>query len=221
MNSSFIFLSHTLSSNTPGYGGKKDFTSRSVKSIRDGGSCNQSEWQFNNHIGTHIDAPFHFSDLGKTLDQYPAQFWIFHHPQLILIRAEASQIIEPNIWCDSIATDTDLLLLKTDFEQWREDEKYWAHNPGLSPDLGLWLRKNRPQLKIVGLDFISITSYDHRPLGKAAHQAFLHESYPGTPLLVIEDMHLRELKTNPRKVIVSPLRVEKADGSPVTVMAEI
>lgn len=216
-----VFLSHQISNETVGYGGRKDFHSRVTLSMERGDSCNQSEWNLNNHVGTHIDAPFHFSSTGKTLDQFPASFWIFYHPQLIDLPTEPSVIIEPDQWVENIFLETDLLLLRTGFESRRNTEDFWAHNPGLHPELGLWIRQNRPGLRVIGLDLMSVTSYDHRALGKKAHNAFLHEDHPGNPLLVIEDMHLSELISSPKKVIVSPLIVKNADGSPVTVIAEL
>lgn len=216
-----VFLSHPISNETIGYGGKKDFHSRAVLSMENGDSCNQSEWSFNNHVGTHIDAPFHFSTTGKTLDQFPASFWIFNHPQLIDLPTDPSVVIDYGPWMESILQETDLLLLRTGFESHRNSENFWAHNPGLSPELGLWLRQNRPTIRVIGLDLMSVTSYDHRALGKKAHNAFLHEAHPGNPLLVIEDMHLAELVSSPKRVTVSPLIVKNADGSPVTVIAEL
>ena len=216
-----VFLSHPLSPETVGYGGKKTFQTSSTLSMQKGDSCNQSEWHLSNHIGTHIDVPFHFSNSGKKLDSYSADFWIFSTPYLVHLPASASVIIEKNSWSDLIPKTSDLLLIKTDFEKFRDSEDYWAHNPGLSPALGLWLREHRPAIRAIGFDFMSITSYDHRALGKQAHHAFLHEQNVGTPIVAIEDMHLAYLTTQPKRVIVSPLRVREADGSPVTVFAEL
>lgn len=221
MSSKFIFLSHTLSSGTPGYGGQKQFLSKRVRTLSEGHSCNQSEWHLNNHIGTHIDAPFHFSENGATVDSYDADFWFFNKPQLCVLPAEPSTLIDVGAWCETVLPDTDLLLIKTGFEEKRDSEVYWKHNPGLSPKLGEWLRCLRPQVRVVGFDFISITSYDHRDIGKIAHRAFLHEELDGHPILAIEDMHLAHLESSPKSVVVAPLRIENSDGSPVTVMAEV
>lgn len=221
MNVKYQFLSHILANETVGYGGKKEFQTIRTLSIEKGDSCNQSEWKLCNHIGTHVDAAFHFSNNGKTIDQLPASFWIFNHVCLVDIPVENSKIIEVGSWVESIPINTELLILKTGFEKHRDTENYWAHNPGLSPELGVWLRKNRLQLRAIGFDFISITSYDNRPLGKVAHKAFLHEENVGNPILAIEDMHLINLIANPKRVIISPLRVLESDGSPVTVFAEL
>ena len=101
------------------------------------------------------------------------------------------------------------------------ESSYIFHGPGISPEIGLWLRENR-RIKMLGFDFISLTSFEHRELGKHAHQSFLSmtsETFPGEPILVIEDMKLSVIDQAPRKVIVSPLLYENADGAPVTVFA--
>lgn len=219
--SSAIFLSHVLSNDTIGYGGRKEFETVSTLSIAKGDSCNQSDWKLCNHIGTHIDSPFHFSNNGKTIDNFEASFWVFTKVHLVDLPTTNSIIIEKGIWADKIPLDCDLLLIKTGFESKRNTEAYWARNPGLSPVFGLWLRENRPHVRVIGFDFISITSYDHRALGKVAHNAFLHEEHKGHPILAIEDMHLAKLTSSPKKIIVAPLRVIGSDGSPVTVIAEI
>lgn len=221
MMSNAIFLSHVLSNDTIGYGGRKEFVTTSTLSIAKGDSCNQSDWKLCNHIGTHIDSPFHFSLDGKKLDSFDASFWIFTKIYLVDLPTPDSTIIEKNEWTEKIPLDCELLLIKTGFESMRNTEAYWAHNPGLAPALGLWLREFRPNIRVIGFDFMSITSYDHRPLGKVAHHAFLHESHVGHPILAIEDMRLSELKNSPSRVIVSPIRILDSDGSPVTVLAEV
>ena len=37
--------------------------------IRDGAVCNLSAFQMCAHNGTHVDAPYHFYDDGRTIDQ--------------------------------------------------------------------------------------------------------------------------------------------------------
>ncbi len=42
---------------------------RRIMSIREGGACNLTAFSMCAHNGTHVDAPFHFLDGGKTVDQ--------------------------------------------------------------------------------------------------------------------------------------------------------
>jgi arylformamidase len=215
-----IFLSHWLNSKTEGFGGTKSFEAKFVRSKKNGDSSNQQNWNLSNHVGTHIDTPFHFDDNGKTLDQFSANDWIFKKPYLLDLETPQGSIIEPGTWCEVIPQNADLVLLKTGFERYRGSETYWAKNPGLSPELASWLRAERPSLRCLGFDFISITSFENRELGRKAHMAFLSPDFPGTPIMAIEDMHLKNLICSPTRVTVMPMMVEGADGSPVTIIAE-
>ncbi|KYG64742.1 hypothetical protein AZI86_11075 [Bdellovibrio bacteriovorus] len=214
-----IFLSHYLNETTPGYGGKQGFFKKISSDIAQGASSNSQEWTLSNHIGTHIDLPLHFDSNGKCLNDYRAEEWIFRSPHLLDLPATSDQIIGPNIAFESVPHECDMLILRTGFEKHRNNATYWSNNPGLSPDLAIWLRTHRPNIKVLGFDFISITSYSNRPLGRLAHKEFLAKSGTGAPLRVIEDMKLEELQNSPSMVVVSPLLVDRADGAPVTVIA--
>ncbi len=67
------------------------------------------------------------------------------------------------------------------------------------------------------MDLISTSSFSNREEGHRAHHAFLNPK-SGQPILLIEDMKL-DLIYNFNKIIVSPLLVDNADGSPCTVFA--
>lgn len=216
-----IFLSHFLRESTPGYGGSVGVQIRHVSKISEGASSNSQEWTITNHIGTHIDLPAHFDDRGQRLETFLASDWIFDRPFLLEISPKAGDILEVNSDFESIPLDADFLIIKTGFQKHRGEDLYWQNNPGLSPELGAWLRKERPALRCLGFDFISITSYSNRPLGRIAHKSFLGVDDLTKPLRVIEDMNLADLKTTPKQVVVAPLMVHNADGTQVTVLAFI
>ena len=67
------------------------------------------------------------------------------------------------------------------------------------------------------MDLISISSYSNREEGRKAHHAFLNPD-EGEPILLIEDMKL-DTNSSFNKVIVAPLLIDNADGSPCTVLA--
>ncbi len=147
-------------------------------------------------------------------------------PWLIEINASQGEIIDFSLLAgvlENTPLDIDLLLIKTGFEKYRSSHDphdiYTRHGPGISPDVGVWLRRNR-SIKMIGFDFISLSSYDHRELGRVAHRAFLAGASE-QPILIIEDMHLAELKSNPKEVWVVPLRLTDGDGAPATVIALI
>ena len=217
-NFEYTFLSYPMNENTPLYGGKKGVKIKINSSIEKGDSSNSKVLSFNNHSGTHVDFPNHFIKNGKTSEQYDISDWIFTNPFLIeLVTAENELINFSENQINKIPKKTDFIILKTGFGAFRGEEKYWKNNPGLSPDLANKLRTNLPNLKVIGLDLISITSYQNRELGRIAHRNFLGGD---RPILLIEDMNLIGLNKSPNKLICAPLLIEKLDGTPITIIAE-
>ena len=212
-----ILLSHIIDFDTPSYGNRDKFIIEETSRITDGKSANSSKWMFsNNHLGTHVDVPKHFFDSGKTLTDYHPQEWIFKNVQLIDVPCDEAILINREHLEGKILENIDLLLIRTGYEQYRSIDKYWDDNPGLSPQLGFWLRKNF-NIKAVGFDFISLTSWKFRDEGKVAHRAFLDPDGDNQPIRIIEDMKLSEVDKDIKKLIVAPCIVKCGNGSPVTV----
>lgn len=219
----WIFLSHILSSSSPAYGGDESMKVEMVRQISKGDSSNSSRWSFPNHIGTHVDAPYHFSRNGQTVDRYDPEDWHFTSPQLVECPAGPSEWISKEKLGPLLANKetTDCLLIRTGFESRREDEVYWRENPGFDPATARWLRTTFPRLKVIGVDVISVSPWQDRIKGREAHRHFLGEDYPTTPLRLIEDMKLSPITAKLHEVWVLPLRVSGSDGAPCTVVARI
>jgi len=90
--------------------------------------------------------------------------------------------------------------------------------PGIDPSLGILLRKEYPSIRAIGFDWISLSSYTNRELGREAHRIFLDPRKEGNPILVIEDMFLPWNMENLKQVLVAPLRVDGIDSSPCTII---
>jgi len=63
-------LTHTLSSDFPTFFGRPGFEKTAVANFADDG-FNMFNLAISEHTGTHIDAPFHFSADGETVDEVP------------------------------------------------------------------------------------------------------------------------------------------------------
>tara|TARA_B100001057_G_scaffold296302_1_gene296458 strand:- start:16687 stop:17358 length:672 start_codon:yes stop_codon:yes gene_type:complete len=219
LSNSYLYLSYFLNDQTPLYGGGNGIDITPINEIDLGDTANTKSICLHNHSGTHIDFPNHFIAEGKTSEQYEASFWIFNCPSLFEYKAKKNQII--NFKMDDfkhIPSETDFIIIKTDFGKYRGTELYWKNNPGFSPESAQVLRDQFPQLRVIGMDLISLTSYQNRELGRVAHRHFLGGH---RPLLLVEDMDLEKLTKSPKKIICSPLMIDKVDGAPVTVIAEL
>lgn len=215
----YISLSHWIGENTPTYNNSGSFNRYSITSIKNGNSANSEEWKFSNHIGTHIDFPFHFYENGRKSSDFNMPFFInkkigFIELESICEPGEIISIKHIEKHSDLLAKDIEVLLLKTGFQKYRNNNLYWSENPGYDKYLYVYFKEKFPHLKFFGFDTISLTSVLNRNMGKEAHLSFLNIL---NPILVIEDMDLSLLNSKIilDELIIAPLLIERTDGVPV------
>ena len=213
------YLSYSISNSTPLYGNAQGIKISPYKEIRKGDTCNTMKLSFPNHIGTHIDLPYHFNNNGKKINDYPPSFWQFNFVECVDLTDKVSdgQMIDFSLFNGVENNNLDMLLIKTGYGIFRGTDRYTLTPPGISSELAHFLRKNFSQLRCIGIDLISVTSYYNRKEGRLAHQAFLNPN-EGEPILLIEDMKLDTIGPF-KKVVVAPLLIENADGAPCTIFA--
>jgi len=217
------FLSHILSASTPSYGNRDKFIVESKSDINLGDTANSSSWTFtNNHLGTHIDLPRHFCANGFTYEDYRPEDFIFNNVILVDYPCDKGVLIgrkELRDSLDGLSNElTDLLIIRTSYEVFREKDKYWNDNPGLHYELADYFRYIFPNIRAVGFDFISLTSWNYRQEGRLSHKAFLCPENK-QPIWIIEDMSLKEVNHKIKKVIIAPLRIKNSNGGPVSIIA--
>ncbi|GAB4449434.1 MAG: cyclase family protein [Anaerolineae bacterium] len=107
-----VDLTHTLGADFPTFGGDPQLTMNQVFAL-DSDGYNLFEYTLNEHTGTHMDAPFHFSD-GPSADLIPVTDLI--GPLVVVdIRAKAEE-------------DPDAMLTPEDLAAW--EEQYGEIPPG-------------------------------------------------------------------------------------------
>lgn len=221
-----INLSHLISQSTPAYGNRDRIFVRDNSSILKGETANSSCWIFsNNHIGTHIDSPRHFSATGKKTQDFPVNDFFYDKVKLVDITCATGILIGIDDFKkveDAVPADVELLFIRTGYEGHRGVDKYWNDSPGLAAELADYFRGKFPALRCVGFDFISLTSWNFRPEGRVSHKAFLcPDEEEKKPILVIEDMALANVQTAIKTVVVAPMFVEDGNGGAVTVFADV
>lgn len=210
-----VVLSHQINSKTPLYGGKGKVRISPKKSIKRGDTSNSLNLNFSNHTGTHVDVPHHFIQSGKTLTDFSPQKWLFKNVLVLEKEVSPGQVIDGNILGEvKREGNVQLLILKTGFEKYRSTEAYIKQSPVFPVKTIRFLKKKFPKLQAIGFDFISLSSLLNREEGRRAHKELLKDD-----ILIVEDMRLSSLKDKPDFILVSPLWIEGADGSPVSVWA--
>ncbi|MDD5436315.1 MAG: cyclase family protein, partial [Candidatus Omnitrophica bacterium] len=156
----FMQLSYGIDEGSPLYPGTPPLKVGKVKEIRKGDPCNTFLVTLSNHLGTHIDMPNHFSDSGKGAKYYPANKLACKDPVIIDCPKRPGGIIGlEDMTALKKEKKADAVLIRTGFYKYRSSDVgiYCEENPCLSPAAADWLRKNLRNLKIFGIDSISIS----------------------------------------------------------------
>ena len=185
------------------------------------------------HGGTHMDAPYHFSKEGNTLDTIPLERLI-----------GPGALVDVSTQCDR---NPDYQILPKDLQAWEKNHrerldghmvvlrtgygKHWPnrakylgtdergpgavaklHFPGLHPDAARWLASLRSP-KTIGLDTASI-DYGQSTLFES-HVALFSRNIPS-----LENMaNLDQLPETGFTIIALPMKIRGGSGGPVRIVA--
>lgn len=208
----FKLLSYPLNKKTILYGSTPKIRFIKDLSIKNGDACNTTIIRLSTHSGTHIDVPHHFIQKGKKVQDYPFIFE-FNNPVILDIPKKESEVVRKND-IKNIHKKCDILFIKTGFHKFRNLIKYKLFNPGLSPECATFIRENFKNLKAIGIDTISFSSFQHRQEGRKTHNILLSNNFSSKPLILFEDVNLKDCKKF-KKIIAIPYFYDKIDGSPV------
>jgi arylformamidase len=179
------------------------------------------------HNGSHVDAPFHFYDAGKTIDEIPIENFVYERPFVIQKKSKKSELIqlEDLTSCGDELRAADILFLYTGYSALRNDRHAYADDfPAVSEEAARYIRTELPNLKAVAIDTLSIESATMAPQTNfKVHRTFLDGSMFDTrTLLIYEDVNIEKIinEKNIKRIYAFPLRLKGLDASPVTIVAE-
>lgn len=167
------------------------------------------------HTGTHIDAPHHFVQKGMGIDKIPVSRMIMRGYLCSAKRGQDGTITRRDIEKveeeHGILPRGSALIFKTGWSKDTSRKDYFTRNPGLSAGAARYLSKMG--LNLVGIDSPSID------LGRdpkfPAHSILLDKD-----VLILENLcDLEKIKLNTFLLIVMPLKLRGATGSPVRAVA--
>jgi kynurenine formamidase len=166
---------------------------------------------FLSHTGTHIDAPAHLLPHAPTLDMAPVGNFAGPGSVIDLTGIDGKKIelsdLEP---FEHLFKASDFILLRTGWSRFWGQETYFEDYPVLSVEAALWIHSF--DLKGIGVDMISVDETGDTDL--VIHKILLERS------ILIENLTgLEQLPRTGFTFCCLPLKLEKADGSPVRAVA--
>ena len=168
-----------------------------------------------------MDLPGHKIPGGKSITDYAVEEFVFERPYIAdvdLSDEENLSIEQIEPYSDELAK-CDILLLKSNFDKYRSTDlqRYIWKTPGVAVETAEWLVRNFPNIKAVGMNFLSFEILD-----ASSHQSKGHLALLSRDVKIIEDMKLDGLSNDTiGRILVMPLFIEGIDSFHVTVVAEI
>jgi arylformamidase len=157
------------------------------------------------HTGTHVDAPHHFLNDGRTVESMDLA--VLTGPARVVLIPDEVNIIDAAVLDEAeIPAGTERVLFKThNSSLWQRGEKKF--HPGfvsLSVEGADWLVEQG--VRLVGIDYLSISPYKN---SFPTHQALLRA---GTAIL--EGVDLSYVPPGSYELYCLPLKLVGSDGSP-------
>ena len=214
MTRKIIDLSHPIHTATPPWPGwpsvETKFLDRARLNTPEERHVNSSRFAMNIHCGTHMDAPFHFLDDGRTIDQVPLEST---HGWATLVdlpgKGSGTHIVREDLfpWAESLRA-TGKAILRTGWSsRWMKSD-YFTEYPDITTDAAEFLVECGVHL--VGVETGSV---DFHP--NETHIVLL-----GNDVLIIECLtNLDKIRSERFLFSAIPLNLEGLDGSPVRAVA--
>ena len=167
------------------------------------------------HSGTHLDAPYHFVEKGFSIDKIPLNRLITN---AVVCRVKKDPN-EPITQRDIVDFETRngmiypnmAVVFETEWSKNIAKKDYFTKNPGLSAAAARYLLKKKVWL--VGIDSPSID------MGKDSKFPVHHILLKGEVLILENLCNLSKIPRPYFKLIVFPLKLRGATGSPVRAVA--
>jgi arylformamidase len=169
-------------------------------------TINETIIEMGSHIGTHIDAPYHFVAGGKKLNEIPLEILVgkatvFEIPK---VRSIGIQQLKDLKW-----DGTERVLFKTENSNHWQDGRFYENYVYLETEGAEFLVGQG--IRLVGIDYLSIEKY--KPQRHVTHFALLSKN-----VVVLEGLNLSGVPAGNYTLHALPLNLQDTDGGPARVI---
>ncbi|GGA88898.1 arylformamidase [Ornithinibacillus halotolerans] len=197
----WIDITQALTNDMAHWPGDRPFTFEVAATKEQTGSANVGKITTSVHMGTHVDAPFHFSNDGDTIDKIPIETYI---GEAKVIDVSKYDSITPNVLEQFQLDGVKRLLLRTSLPN---NPKYFPEEiPFLDPSIAPYL--SELGILLLGVDMPSVDPITSKTLD-THHALHKHGIY------ILENLMLDHIDIGNYELIALPLKIVGADGSPV------
>ena len=206
-----VDLSHALTADTPVYPGDPVPAFSVATTIAKEG-YNLFNVFLGSQSGSHVDAPFHFSDQGATVDRMDLGYFMGNGMIIdVTYKKSKEQITLEEIQkFDKQIEQADIILFKTNWYKKAGTQEFFDH-PFLSKEGGGYLLSKG--VKTTGIDAINLDN-------TGGTEFPIHDMFSEAGGIIAENLaHLDEVDFVSPFIILLPLKLIGCDGSPVRAVA--
>ena len=158
------------------------------------------------HFGTHLDAPVHFIEGGKGVDELALDDLV--GPCVVGAVPEVNEITPAHLDALGLPTGTTRLLLKTrNSALWNQpDHAFFEDFAALTPAAAQWVVDRG--IRLIGIDYLSIQRF-------ADAVSTTHLVLLGAEVVIVEGLDLRAVEPGDYELTCLPINLAGADGAPV------
>lgn len=206
-----VDLSHPLTAETPVYPGDP-VPSFSVATTVDNEGYNLFNVILGSQTGSHVDAPYHFSNTGATVDKMDLGFFMGNGLVIDVTYKKAKEQItleEVKAFEKQIEA-VDIVLFNTNWYQKAGTDEFYDH-PFLSKEAGEYLLSKG--IKTAGIDAINLDN-------TGGTEFPIHDMYSEAGGIIAENLaNIDQIDFESPYIIFLPLSLIGCDGSPVRAVA--
>ena len=183
--------------------GDSPFSAVSVLAISQGASINLTTLTMSSHTGTHVDAPYHFSNDDLTIEQAPLAAYV--GPATVVTVARESGPLTPADFPELDWQSVSRLLVHSGAST-KPPHEFPTEFVYPSPELADWL--GRHGVVLFGSDAPSMDDMHSQSLPG-------HHALRRNRVAILEGLLLTDVPDGTYELIALPLKIEGGDGSPV------
>lgn len=196
-----IDITMLLHNQTPPWPGDEPFEYKLTMSMEEKGSVNIGQFKASNHIGTHVDAPFHYDSEGLKIADIPPHRFI---GDALILNMEDKTTINAEDLRSFEFNGIQKVLFRTN--SWKDRSVFPADYTVIGEDVASFLQSRGVDL--IGVDTPSVDPETSKDL-VAHHTLYDHD------ILILEGLMLEHVAPGVYELMAFPLRMQEADGSPV------
>jgi arylformamidase len=198
-----IDISRTLSPAIAVWPGDTPFNLETTGSLSEGASVNVTTLHLSAHTGSHIDAPYHFQQDGRTVEGLALEtYW---GPAQVISVGQADGMLLPEALKGYDLTRAPRLLVRSASSE-KDPREFSRAFVYPAPELAAFLQEQG--IILYGCDAPSMDAVDSQSLPG-------HHALQSHGIAILEGLDLSRVEDGVYELVALPLKISGGDGSPV------